>query len=121
MSVKFPIAVPVTDAKSSRPVETDNVPAPSDDGPTDDEFPVGVVGPAGVEVPRDCKATGVVVTPSGEPDGTAPGAAAPLAALLPLLPLLPLPPLRPDEPPCAGPRFRLPTGAQPQVLHAALP
>ena len=39
VSVNFPIAVPFTDTRSSRPVEADNVPAPGDGGAADEEFP----------------------------------------------------------------------------------
>ena len=43
MSVNFPIEVPFTDTRSTRPVETDSVPVPGDDGP-DDGLAAGVVG-----------------------------------------------------------------------------
>ncbi len=114
--MNFPIAVPFTDTRSSRPVETDNVPGFGGGG-ADEELAAGDVGlvpVAGEDVKapgEDCKATGVVVTPPGEPDGPSPCPAAPLPALPALLPPLPLLPLRPEGPPRAGPGFSLLTGA----------
>ena len=85
--MNFPIAVPFTDTRSSRPVETDNVPGFGGDG-ADEELAAGDVGlvpVAGEDVKapgEDCKATGVVVTPPGEADGAEPlpGGAGPAAA-----------------------------------------
>jgi hypothetical protein len=103
VSVNFPIAVPFTDTRSSRPVEADSVPARGDGG-TDAELPAEVAGfaLAGFGVPGDSKAMGVVVTPPGVADGTSPGRAAPP---------LPLLPPRPEVPPWPGPWFLLPPGA----------
>ncbi|MFI5083328.1 MAG: hypothetical protein ACHQCE_19820, partial [Streptosporangiales bacterium] len=101
--MNFPIAVPFTDTRSSRPVETDNVPGFGGGG-ADEELAAGDVGlvpVAGedVEAPgEDCKATGVVVTPPGEADDPGPSPVVPVPRLL-----LPPLPLWPAGPPCAGP------------------
>jgi hypothetical protein len=75
VSVNFPIAVPFTDTRPTRPVETDNVPALGDGG-TDEGLAADVAGlvpvPAGVDAPGDRSATGVVVTPAAPADGTSP-------------------------------------------------
>ena len=93
--MNFPIAVPFTATRSSRPVEDDSVPGFGDDGadedlPGDDAGLVLVLLAGDVDAPGDDKATGVVVTPPGEADGNSPCPAAPAPRLLPLMPPPPL-------------------------------
>ena len=110
MSVKLPVAVPLTDTRSSWPVETDNVPAP---GGGADEVPaagVGFVAAAELGAPGDRKATGAVVPLRVYVGGASPCPPLPPSRLIPLLP---------EGPPRAGAGFLVLTGVDPPAGPAA--